>query len=137
MALMAIIVLLSVPWIDATSAALFDAWLFPAAFLVYMLHGGRTQTLAAAVASAAAILVLFVLASHPGAPPGNFVSAAHPPIDPNLAEASWRALTLGDTTNRPVMWLLRLPTWLALIALVVMASTLTRRTDLETAVRPG
>jgi Glycosyltransferase family 87 len=134
MALLVAIVLLAVPWIDATSAALFNAPLFPAAFLVYTLHGGRTSTLATAVATGCAILLLFILAGRPGPPAHQFVASAHPYLDPNLADASWRAVALANSTNRFVMWLLRLPTWIGLIGLVVIGCLFTRKTALEEAV---
>jgi hypothetical protein len=134
MVLLTIIVLLAVPWIDATSAALFAAPLFPAAFLIYLLLGDRTSTLVAAVASGFAIVILFIVSARAGTP-SHFVNAVHPYINPQLAEYSWRELTLGNSTNRLATWLLRLPTWIALVALVSAACTLVSKTDLEKAVR--
>ncbi len=120
--LLAALVLLAVPWMLATSVALFLAPLFPVAYLVYVLGGrDRTCALAATVASFAAIVGLFALAL---APPVHNIAAhvIRPPIDPSLAEASWRAYVLGNSTNRPVMWLLRLPTWIGLLLLAGIAA---------------
>jgi Glycosyltransferase family 87 len=123
----AALVLLAVPWMAATSATLFLAPAFPVAYLTYVLgRRDRTMALAAAVASFAAILALFELASTPG---GHAVTAyLRPAIDPRLAEASWRTFVLGDVTNRSIMWLLRLPTWAGLVALIASAALLARKT---------
>lgn len=122
----AALLLLAVPWMLATSAAMFLAPIFPVAYLTYVLWRGEPRyALAAAVVTYAMILALFSLAAAPWPHP----SATHvyPAIDPRLAEASWRQFVLGNSTNRPAMWLLRLPTWLGLIALVVPALALARR----------
>ena len=123
----AALVLLAVPWMMATSVAMFLAPLFPVAYLTYVLWK-REQKVALGVAmlSFLAILGLFAVASatppHPTATPHAF-----PPIDPRLAEASWRAFVLGNSTNRPAMWLLRLPTWIGLIAFAASAVVLGRK----------
>lgn len=122
----AALVLLAVPWMNATSITLFIAPFFPVAYLVFTLAGReRTPALAAALASFAAIAVLFMLAasSHGHVP----VARVHPPIDPRLAEASWRAFVLADSTNAPIMWLLRLPSWIGLLALTIPAALLARK----------
>jgi hypothetical protein len=106
---------------NATSVATFLAPLFPVGYLVYVLwHRDRTLALGAALASFVIIAGLFHLASTSA---GGGVAHAHayPPIDPRLAEASWRNFVLSDSTNNPVMWLLRLPTWLGLLMLAVPA----------------
>jgi hypothetical protein len=124
--LLASLVVLAVPWMNATSVATFLAPLFPVGYLVYVLwHRDRTLALGAALASFAVIACLFHLASTPAS--GGIAHAhAYPPIDPRLAEASWRSFVLTDSTNKPVMWLLRLPTWLGLIFLAVPALLLAR-----------
>ncbi|MEO6836226.1 MAG: glycosyltransferase 87 family protein, partial [Candidatus Tumulicola sp.] len=109
-ALLLSLILLAVPWMFATSAVLFLAPFFPVAYLVYVLgRRDRALAIAAALTSLALIAMLSNLALQPAAH-----AVAHhvvrPPIDPRLAEASWRAFVLGNSTNRPVMWLLRLPT---------------------------
>lgn len=122
--LLAALVLLAVPWMNATSIATFLAPFFPVAYLVYVLwNRDRRLALVAALASFAVIAGLFHLAATSG---GAGVAHAHsyPPIDPRLAEASWRRFVLGNTTNDPVMWLLRLPTWLGLLLLAVPALTI-------------
>jgi hypothetical protein len=125
--LLAAVVLLAVPWMYATSVALFLAPLFPAAYLVYELwQRDRTLALGVAVASWAAITMLFWLAGHVHGQP-SAQAHFHPPIDPRLAEASWRQLVLGNTTNNPVMWLLRFPTWCGLLLFAIPAALLTRR----------
>jgi hypothetical protein len=114
----AALLLLAIPWMMATSAAIFLAPIFPAAYLTYSLWSKqRSVVLASAVAAFTALLALFMLA---GAPPSHAATIAHayPAIDPRLAEASWRQFVLGNSTNRPAMWLLRLPTWAGLLALV-------------------
>ena len=114
--LLGALILLATPWMLATSAAMLLAPLYPAAYLAYALSGrDRTMGLAVGVVSAAIIFGLFTLAAAPAA---HALPAArgHPPIDPRLAEASWRELVLGNTTNHPIMWLLRLPTWVGLLA---------------------
>ncbi len=123
----AALVLLAVPWMMATSVAMFLAPLFPVAYLTYVLWKREQKVaLGAAMLSFLAILGLFTLASatppHPTATPHAF-----PPIDPRLAEASWRAFVLGNSTNRPAMWLLRLPTWIGLIAFAASAVVLGRK----------
>jgi hypothetical protein len=115
------LVLLAVPWMMATSVALFLAPIFPVAYLTYVLwRRDRAFALGTALASFAVIFALFALAA---ASPAHTMAHAHayPPIDPRLAEASWRDLVLGNTTNRPIMWLLRLPTWIGLAAFVLPA----------------
>lgn len=116
--LFGVVILLSVPWMLATSAALFLAPLFPAAYLTYALwRRERAVVLGTVLVAYGIIMGLFVLAAMPGHT--TFGMRAYPPIDPRLAEASWRQFVLSDSTNRPVMWLLRLPTWIGLIGLVV------------------
>ena len=134
--LFAALVLLAVPWMMATSAAIFLAPLFPVAYLTYALwRRERAYALAAAVASFAALALLFAMAAHPTAV-AHAVGNPHvyPPIDPRLAEASWRQFVLGNVTNRPIMWLLRLPTWIGLAALAVPALLLARKPRLALAV---
>jgi hypothetical protein len=133
--LFAALLLLAVPWMLATSAALFLAPLYPAAYLAFVLYKrDRTFAVAVAVAVFALIAGLFALAS---APADHAVAYArvHPAIDPRLAESGWRALVLGNTTNRPVMWLLRLPTWSGLIVLASTAITFARRLPISIADR--
>ncbi|MFY9718428.1 MAG: glycosyltransferase 87 family protein [Candidatus Cybelea sp.] len=121
------LLLLAVPWMLATSAAMFLAPLFPAAYLTYTLlrRNGVLAVMAAAV-SCILILGLFALYAAPHAPAIPHVHL-HPPIDPDLAEASWRQFVLGNVTNRPVMWLLRLPTWIGLALFAVCATQLATR----------
>ncbi|MGZ7042190.1 MAG: hypothetical protein ACXVH7_10405, partial [Thermoanaerobaculia bacterium] len=129
-ALLIPLLLLAVPWMTATSAALMLAPIVPIAYLTYVLGGRRrTPALAAALASFAAIAVLFIIASH-SAPNIHAVHVTHPSIDPRLAEASWRAFVLDNSSNRPIMWLLRWPTWIGLIGLLAAAGVLSRKSDL-------
>ncbi len=123
--LLAAVLLLAVPWMMTSSAALFLAPLFPIAFIAYALGRERTIALVAAVGGLALIVGLFMIAQVPAHALGH--PYAYPPIDPKLAEASWRQFVLGNVTNRPAMWLLRLPTWIGLIALAVSALALSRR----------
>ena len=127
------LVLLAVPWLMATSASIFLAPAFPVAYLTYALwRRDRTYALGAAVASFAVLALLFTIAAHP-----TFIAHAtrgphaYPPIDPELAEASWRQFVLANVTNRPIMWLLRLPTWIGLAALAVPALLLARKPRLR------
>jgi hypothetical protein len=133
--LFAALLLLAVPWMMASSAALFLAPLFPVAYIAYALWRERTIALAAAVGSLALIAGLFAIAQMP------VHALAHPhvypPIDPKLAEASWRQFVLGNVTNRPAMWLLRLPTWIGLIALALSALALSRRPVLNLTPEPA
>lgn len=120
--LFAVVILLAVPWMLASSAALFLAPLFPIAYLTFALwRQERVTVLASVVAGYAIIAGLFVLAAMPGHT--MFGAHVHPPIDPRLAEASWRQFVLSDSTNRLAMWLLRLPTWIGLIALTVISTS--------------
>jgi hypothetical protein len=124
----AALVLLAIPWMFATSITLFLAPLFPAAYLTYALwNRDRARALGVAAACFALILTLFAMSTAPAAHHAVALPHAHPPIDPRLAESAWRDLVLGNSTNRPVMWLLRLPTWIGLLALVVPAALLARR----------
>ena len=59
------LVLLAVPWMMATSAALFLAPFFPIAYLVAAFGFSRSAAYASALASFAGILLLFALAGHP------------------------------------------------------------------------
>jgi hypothetical protein len=114
------LLLVAVPWMLATSVALFLAPLFPIAYLTYELwRREHTPVLASLLMGYAIIGSLFVL----GPMPGHTIFGVHvyPPIDPRLAEASWRQFVLSGSTNRPVMWLLRLPTWVGLITLSIAA----------------
>ncbi len=121
--LFAALVLLAVPWMYATSVTLFLAPLFPIAYLTYALwRRERVAVLATAVAAAAGIFGLFLMAATPGHPAGSV--HAYPPIDPRLAEASWRQFVLGGSTNRLATWLLRLPTWTGLAGLAFGAAAL-------------
>ena len=121
--LCAAVILLAVPWMLATSAAMFLAPLFPVAYVTYTLGRSERAALGAALASAATIGGLFALYLMPVR---HAVTHAHlyPYIDPRLAEASWRQFVLPNVTNRPVMWLLRLPTWAGLIIYAVGALAL-------------
>jgi hypothetical protein len=116
--LFAALILLAIPWMMASSAALFLAPLFPAAYLAYALwRKDRAAVLGTAVATFAAIVALFALAA--ASPPhASALPHLYAAIDPRLAEASWRNFVLGNSTNRPVMWLLRLPTWIGLLILI-------------------
>jgi hypothetical protein len=128
---LAIVVLLAVPWMMATSAAAFAAPFFPAAYLVYVLTAGnRTAALAAALATLVAIVGLFAVAAHP-VPHSATHAVARPFIDPRLAEAGWRNFVLGNSTNRLAMWLLRLPTWIGLIGLLGCALAAVRTITLS------
>ncbi len=127
--LLGALILLAVPWLLATSAAMLLAPVFPAAYLAYALRPhDRTTALAVGTASLALIAGFLTLSLHPT--PVLVHAHAHPPIDPRLAEASWRRLVLGNTTNRPIMWLLRIPTWAGLLAFAVTAIALSRRAGL-------
>jgi hypothetical protein len=128
-ALIVSVILLAVPWMSASSIALFLAPLFPIAYLAYMLSGRhRSIALGTALASLCAIAILFVLAAQPVVH-SHAVALVRPAIDPRLAEAGWRTFVLANSTNRPVMWLLRLPTWIGLILLVIAALALSRKTS--------
>jgi peptidoglycan/LPS O-acetylase OafA/YrhL len=114
------LVLLAVPWMYASSVALFLAPFYPVAYLTYVLwRRDRAIAAAAGLAAGAAILGLFALAGSSSHVVAGL--APHPPIDPRLAEASWRDFVLGNSTNRLSMWLLRLPTWAGLIGFVIAA----------------
>jgi hypothetical protein len=133
--LFVVLMLLVVPWMLATSVALFLAPLFPVAYLAYTL--GRRDgafTLAAALVSFVVIVALFALQAMPGH--AVVVSHVRPPIDPRLAEASWRQFVLSDVTNRPIMWLLRLPTWAGLVALAIASIALSRKASPSPAYAP-
>ncbi len=124
----AALLLLAVPWILATSAAMFLAPLFPIAYLTYELYKrDRALAMATALASFVVIVLLFRL-SLPSTAHAVAAIRTHPAIDPRLAEASWRNFVLGNSTNRPVMWLLRLPTWAGLLAFAVSAIAFARKT---------
>ncbi len=133
--LFAALLLLAVPWMMASSAALFLAPVFPVAFIAYALYRERTIALAAAVASLVLIAGLFAIAQVPV----QALPHAHvfPPIDPKLAEASWRQFVLGNVTNRPAMWLLRLPTWIGLLGFALTALVLARRPALALTPEPA
>ena len=121
---LAALIMLAVPWLFATSVALFLAPICPVAYLAYVLWRRESSVaMAAALAAFAIILGLFMLA---GAAPGHPVAGGHAyaPIDPRLAEASWRDFVLGNSTNRPAMWFLRLPSWIGLILLIAGAAGL-------------
>lgn len=135
--LLAVLVLLAIPWMLATSAAMLLAPLYPAAYLAYTLGNQNSKlALATALSTAAAIFALFVLASmHLG--PVIMHPHVHPAIDPRLAEAAWRQLVLGNSTNRPIMWLLRVPTWTGLIALTAISIALARSAAQILAARNG
>jgi hypothetical protein len=121
------LILLIVPWMLATSAVMFLAPVFPVAYVAYTLsRGDRIATLASALASTAMIAGLFALYALPAGHPTGHVHF-YPPIDPRLAESSWRQFVLPNVTNRPVMWLLRLPTWAGLLIFAACAALLAER----------
>ena len=118
--------LLAVPWMLATSVTMFLAPVFPVAYLTYELYKrDRTAPMLAAFVSFALIAALFRFSGE-GAQHAIAAVRTHPPIDPNLAEAGWRDFVLANSTNRPAMWLLRLPTWAGLIAFAAGAVALAR-----------
>ncbi len=130
------LILLAVPWMLTTSAALFLAPIFPVGYLTYALwRKDHAWVLRVALVSFAAIVALFLLSSFP---PTHALAhnGVHPAIDPRLAEASWRALVLGNTTNRLVMWLLRFPTWVGLLAFALPALMLAVKPRLMLAAEP-
>jgi hypothetical protein len=121
------LILLIVPWMLATSAAMFLAPVFPVAYIAYRLsRGDRRATFGTAVVSFALIAGLFALNSAHHAPIAPHLHV-YPPIDPRLAESSWRQFVLPNVTNRPVMWLLRLPTWAGLIIFAACSAQLAER----------
>jgi hypothetical protein len=127
--LLTTLLLLAVPWIFATSAALFLAPIVPIAYLVRELWSTKRTTWAIAGLSAATIIVvLFDVSS--GQVHHLNVSATHARafIDPALAEASWRTFVLSNSTNRLAMWLLRGPSWIGLFLLFAAALVLSRPT---------
>ena len=65
--LLAALILLAVPWMLATSAAMFLAPLFPVAYVTYTLRRSERAALGAALASGAAIVGLFALYLMPAA----------------------------------------------------------------------
>ncbi len=112
--------LLAVPWMYATSVVSFIAPFFPVGYLAYVLwERNRVAALTAACGAFAMIASLFLLAAsyHGHVAPD---AHAYPYIDPRLAEASWRQFVLSNSTNNPVMWLLRAPTWCGLAVLAVL-----------------
>jgi hypothetical protein len=122
----AALILLAIPWLMSGSAAMFLAPAYPIGYIIYVLWRSELKyALAGAVISLAVILALFTIAAVPW--PHHAIAHAYPAIDPRLAEASWRALVLGNSTNRPATLLLRLPTWAGLAALVVPLLILARR----------
>ncbi|HEV3090944.1 MAG TPA: glycosyltransferase 87 family protein [Candidatus Cybelea sp.] len=124
--LLGALVLLAVPWMYATSAVSFLAPFVPVAYLVYVLwQHDRRLALGSAIAAFAAIFGLFSLSLAGGGATLTH-SHAYPPIDPRLAEASWRKFVLNSSTNHLVMWLLRLPTWAGSLTLVICALLLAR-----------
>jgi hypothetical protein len=119
--------LLSVPWMLATSASLFLAPLYPIAFIARTFwKSTRTLWLLSAVAAFAIIATLFILAEPSNA---HVTIAEHirPTIDPALAESAWRDFVLNDSTNRLATWLLRLPTWIGLVVMAIVAASASRR----------
>ena len=72
--LFAALLLLAVPWMLATSAAMFLAPLFPVAYVTYTLRRSERAALGAALASAATIVGLFALYL---APAGHAATHAH------------------------------------------------------------
>lgn len=120
----AVLLLLAIPWMMATSVALFLAPFYPAAYLAYSVwRRDRSSVMSVAVISLALIMALFLVAAthwpHGLAPPHAYAS-----IDPRLAEASWRDFVLGNSSNGIAMWALRLPTWIGLIGLVAGSTAL-------------
>ncbi len=124
--------LLAVPWLQATSIVMFLAPFFPVAYLVYELwRQDRTLPLGTALLAFITIGGLFgVLAAQPHAEAAA-LPHAHPPIDPAWKYRRRRvgaiSSKLSNTTNRPIMWLLRLPTWCGLLLLAGSAVALTRK----------
>jgi hypothetical protein len=129
------LVLLIVPWMLATSAAMFLAPLFPVAYVAYTLsRGDRAVTFGTAVVSFAFIAGLFALYAVHYAPIAPH-PPLYPPIDARLAESSWRQFVLPNVTNRPVMWLLRIPTWAGLVIFAACAALLAERGGARVLVR--
>ena len=126
--------LVSVPWMFATSAALFLAPIVPVAFLARTVWPDRRALwLFSAVATFAIILALFIVS---GLPHAALPQAHHnrPAIDPRFAESAWRDFVLNDSTNRLATWLLRFPTWIGLIIVASAAVWLSRGTDRDESV---
>ena len=71
--------------------------------------------------------LIFGLSSLASAAPHVAAHAAVPAIDPRFAEASWSVFTQKSSTNALAAWLLRLPTWIGLIAFAAGALALVRK----------
>ncbi len=110
------LLLLAVPWGWAISPALIIAPLFPVGFLAWRYWNGNARV--ALLAALAAAVLLWGLVELAGGAPGAAAHARAIAIDPRLAEATWSNFTQKSSTNSIAAWMLRAPTWAALLLLL-------------------
>ena len=119
LAVLALLVL-AVPWGWFDSPALLIAPLFPIAYLAWRYWPANLiATLLAAIS--AALLLFGVDSLQAIAAPHVVVHAATPAIDARLPEASWSAFTQKSSTGSFAAWAVRIPTWVGLALLLVLA----------------
>jgi hypothetical protein len=105
------LILLAVPWMGASSAALLLAPIFPIAYLAYVLGGRqRIVALSSAFASLSVVVLILVLA-----PQAHLHTTT-------LTALNWQALALTAPTQTSMGWWLRWPAWIGLLLLLAILS---------------
>jgi hypothetical protein len=114
-ALIVPLILLAVPWLSSSPAALFLAPLFPTAYCAYSFANRRPLVaFAAALSTTSAAVVVFIFVAQGYA---HEVFAAVPHIYGALVANGWLFSAIGDTSNNALTWLLRSPSILGLCVL--------------------
>ena len=110
---------LTVPWGWVVSPALIVAPLVPVGYLAWRFWSANLAAVLVAALAAGALLLglgrLYAVKS-----PHVAVHAPAPAIDARLAEASWSDYSRGGSTASIAAWAVRVPTWGALVLLLVV-----------------
>ncbi len=89
-------------------------------WLTWRLAGFRLEVALRAALASAIILTALLFASAHASPASFLHPALHLPVDASLAEGGWAAYVRSrDATGHPIFLLLKLPTWIALVALML------------------
>jgi hypothetical protein len=112
------LLLLAVPWLWSISPALLVAPLVPAGYLAWRYWNENVTALLVAAFATAALVCGF--SSLSAAEPHAGAHLVFLSIDPHLAEFAWSRFTQQSSTGSLAAWMMRLPTWLGLVSLLLL-----------------
>jgi hypothetical protein len=113
------LLVLSVPWGWAISPALIVAPVLPTAYLAWYYWSERLAAVTIA-GIAAALLLMGLQHLYAVESPRFSARSAAPAIDAQLPEASWSEYSRSGSRATAASWAVRLPTWAALLALLML-----------------